>query len=442
MMTNKLSKNVSTRGILKFSFPTIITMLFLSLYTIVDGLLVARFINTNALSAINIVYPLNALQLAVAIMLSMGCNAIISTKLGENKIKEARENFTFIFLISLLTGVVFTIIGLSTLKPVVKLLGATELTYTYSLQYASMLLAVAPVFFLQTFLNFAFAAIGKPIIGLFLILVSGFTNLFFDWLFMAVLNMGMIGAGLASGVGYGLSGLCALLYFFFNRDGFRFRKPKFDKLVLWRTVSNGASEMVSNLANAITTLIFNLLILKYYGEDGVAAITIILYFQFLFSSLHLGYSNGINPIVSFKYGNKKDKELKKIYKVSLIFIVINSLLTFILSILVMKQAILFFTKTQNNVYNIAMEGFILFAISFIFCGIGIFASSWFTAFSEGKASTIISVLRTFVFIVGAALILPNIFGKKGIWLIMPVAEALGVLVSVYFLKKKKKVYSY
>lgn len=218
-------------------------------------------------------------------------------------------------------------------------------------------------------------------------------------------------------------------------------KPKIDWTVLFQSCINGSSEMVTNLANAVTTFLFNYTLLQFYGENGVAAITIILYFQYIFTALYFGYSNGIAPIISYKYGNGDKEQLQSLFKNSILFLIISSILSNILIHLTVSKALTIFTPANSDVYKITLHGFSIYSIAFIIMGLGIFSSAMFTAFSDGKTSAIISFSRTFIFIAGAILILPNIMGEIGIWLAVPSAEVFGFIVAiVYLIKKRNKFY--
>lgn len=214
-------------------------------------------------------------------------------------------------------------------------------------------------------------------------------------------------------------------------------RPEADWKLLLQSCANGSSEMVTNLANAVTTFLFNYTLLQFHGEDGVASITIILYFQYIFTALYFGYSNGIAPIISFKYGNGDRKQLQSIFKNSILFLIISSLLSNLLIRFTITQALTIFTPAGSPVYEIALHGFSMYSLAFVIMGLGIFASALFTAFSDGMSSAIISCSRTFIFIVGSILILPNVLGEAGVWLAVPIAELLGVFVALFFLIKKK-----
>lgn len=442
-MNNSLGKNYSLISLFIFALPNMIMMIFLSLYTIVDGAFVSRYVGTTALSAVNMVYPAISVIMAIGIMIATGGNAIIAKKMGENKNEQARENFSFLVMIEGLIGLGIAVLGNLFINNIIAFFGATEQQFELCKLYLSLLLVFAPCFMLQTAFQIFFVTAGKPIIGLVVTIASGIANMVLDYVFIVCFNMGIAGAAVATGIGYSLSAVIGLIYFtFFRKKQLYFVKPKSEEKLLIRTCANGSSEMVTNLANAVTTFLFNYIFLKYYGEDGVAAITIVLYLEFVFTAIFFGYSNGIAPIVSFKYGQKNIAQLKKIFKSSLIIVVAFGFLGFVFSHIVISDILMIFTPYKNNVYYISLYGFRRYAFALLFMGMNIFASAWFTALSNGKVSAIISFARTFLFLAGTILVLPAIVGAVGGWLAVPCAEVLGIVVSIYYLKKLKKDYNY
>lgn len=442
-MTNVISKKFNFFSLISFSIPTIIMMIFISLYTMIDGVFVSKFIGTDALSAVNIVYPILSLIIAIAIMLGTGGSAVIAKKMGEGKDKEAKENFSFIVVVGLIIGIIMTILGLIFIDPIIRALGANEKIYKYCFDYASILILFIPFGISQMIFQNFFVTAGKPKLGLMFTVMGGLANIILDYVFIVPLNMGISGASLATGLGFCIPAIFGFIYFFvYKNSSLTFVKFKFDSKVLFSSIINGSSEMISNLSIAVTTILFNIIMMKYAGEDGVAAITIILYSQALLISIYFGYSAGVSPIFSYNYGNKNKDELKRVFKISMIFISIMSIVTYAASILISDYIIEIFVPHGSNVFNIAKSGFSLFSISYLFIGINIFASSMFTAFSNGKISSIISFLRTFLFIIICVILLSILFGINGVWLSIPVAEILAIIVSIFYIIKFKKVYNY
>lgn len=442
-MDNTLAKKFSFTSLLSFALPNIIMMISLSMYIIIDGMFISRLIGTTALSAVNMFYPAICFEMAVAIMIATGGSAIVARKLGEGKQKEAQNNLSFLIIVEILLGIGIAIIGNLFTKEIVSVLGANPTQAPLTIAYAKIIFTFAPAFFLQTAFQTFFVTAGRPTLGLIVTILAGVTNIALDYIFMTSLNMGVAGAAIATGIGYCIPAIIGILFFLnAKKNPLHFIRPNIDFNVLLQSCTNGSSEMVTNLANAATTFLFNYTLLQFYGEDGVASITIILYFQYLFTALYFGYSNGIAPIISYKFGNDDVTQLQSIFKNSLLFLIISSVVTNILFHLTITKAITIFTPANSNVYNLTLYGFAIYSLAFFIMGLGIFSSAMFTAFSDGRTSAIISFSRTFIFIVGAILILPNILGEIGVWIAVPIAEMFGFMVAIFYLISKKNKFSY
>ena len=440
---NALAREFHTVSLIKFALPNIGMMIFLSLYTIVDGMFISRLVGTTALSAINMSFPLNSLQMAIGIMLGTGGSAIIARRQGEGRADEARQNFTMLVTVAALVGLCFAVLGNIFLDLILRVLGTSELQWADCRIYTLIQLAFAPMLFLQTSFQTLFVTAGKPGLGLLTSVGGGITNMVLDWLFIGPMNMGVAGAAIATCLGYCVPSVIGLVYFFRNRNGSLFFVPfKFDGATLAAACGNGSSEMVSNIANAVTTFMFNMLFMRYRGEDGVAAITIAMYFQFVFTAVYFGFSMGVAPVISYKFGERNIPQLGRIFRICMTFVLACSLGAYLLSWVTLEPALTLFTPRGSGVYEIAMSGFPIYAVSFLLMGTSIFASSLFTALSDGLVSAIISFSRTLVFLTAMLLLLPLILEELGIWLAVPVAEGLGVMVSVYFLLKGRKKYQY
>lgn len=442
-MDNTLAKKFTFTSLLSFAIPNILMMISLSMYIIVDGMFVSRLIGTTALSAVNMFYPAICFEMAIAIMVATGGSAIVARKSGEGNQKEAQNNLSFLIVIEILMGIVIAVAGNIFIEEIVSLLGASAAQAPLSIAYARIIFTFAPAFFLQTAFQTFFVTAGKPTLGLIVTLLAGIVNIVLDYIFMAPLNMGVAVAAVATGIGYCIPAIAGLIFFLTAEDNpLRLVIPKFDWKVLLQSCSNGSSEMVTNLANAVTTFLFNYTLLQFYGEDGVASITIILYFQYIFTALYFGYSNGIAPIISYKYGNGDREQLQSLFKSSILFLIISTILANTVIHLTVANALTIFTPANSNVYHITLHGFSVYSLAFVIMGLGIFSSAMFTAFSDGKTSAIISFSRTFVFIVGAILILPNMLGELGVWMAVPVAEVFGFMVAMAYLIAKKNQFAY
>ncbi|MFK4784652.1 MATE family efflux transporter [Fusobacterium sp. MFO224] len=443
-MKNNLGKTYNFFSLIKFVFPNILMMLILSIYVNVDGIFVSRYVGTTALSAMNIMFPgCLSLVFSIGIMLGTGGGAIVAKKLGERKVEEARKNFTLIIILGIAIGLIFSLIGTNFTHVIAKLLGASDIQLPFSIAYGRMLFFFTPFLFLQVMFQTFFITAGVPALGLISTLGGGILNIILDYYFIVILKFGVAGAALASGLGYLVPSSIGLIYFgILKRGELHFEKTNFNKSFVFKSLINGSSEMVTNLAYGITTFLFNISFLKYYGEDGVAAITITLYLEFIFMAIYIGYSMGVSPLISYKYGSRDHAQLKKLFKYSIIFTGISSLFIFAVSRTLLPDVVEIFTHEGSNVYNIILKGFPLFSFSFLIIGYNVFASNLFTALSNGKVSALISFSRTLVFLVGTILLLPLILKEKGLWLAIPVAETFGLTVSILFIIIKKGRYKY
>lgn len=440
---NTFEKKITPGFLLKFTLPSVIMMVFNSFYTMVDGGFVSNFVGTTALSAVNISYPLISLVFAIGIMLASGGSAVVAKQMGEGKQLIAKQSYTFIVTCGVVLGIIIAFIGLFFTKEISLLLGANDAIYEYCYDYILYISIFIPFAILQVLFQFFFVTAGRPDLGLILTVIGGAANIFLDYLFMGPMELGIKGAAVATGIGFMIPAVIGLIWFAKKEDRILcFTKPKFDGKVLIRTCTNGSSEMVSNLAVAVTTFLFNKLMMRYVGEDGVAALTIVLYAQFLFTAVFLGYTSGIAPLFSYNYGAQDEKRLKKLFKLSIIFITICSILAYAFSLLLAKPVVGLFSEPNSTVYNLAIHGMDLFGISFLFMGFNIFASGLFTSFSNGLISALLSFLRTFVFIILAIMFLPKLLNVDGIWLSIPLAELVALFVSLVYMIRYKKIYQY
>ena len=441
-MSQSISQKFTPVTLLKFAFPSVVMMIFMSCYTIVDGIFISRYLGSNALSAANIAYPPFNLLFAIGIMIATGGSAVVSKKLGEGHKEVALRDFSFLTAVGVVASILFLFVILTFQNPLCRFLGASDLIMNDVRKYLIILALFAPAAVLQAIYQSFFVTAGKPRLGLVLTVMAGLANAFFDYFFLGVIGTGIEGAAVATGIGQLIPAVIGTFYFFFFRGDLYFVRFHFYGKTMRQACFNGSSEMVSNLANAVITYLFNIIMMRISGEDGVAAVTIILYAQFLFNSLYLGFSIGVAPVIGFQYGAKNYTELKNLYKICNGFVILSSVLVTTLSWLLSDGIAAIFVPGGGATYEMAAEGLRLFALSFLFSGFNIFSSSLFTALSDGKTSAIISFGRTCVFIILSLLILPNLIGITGVWLAIPTAEFLAVFVSVYYQYRKRKVYHY
>ncbi len=437
-------KTVTFKNVLTFTLPTISMMLFMSIYTMVDGIFVANLIGEHALAAINITLPIITLFIAVGTMLGTGGNALCARLLGEGKTQEAKEKFTLFTVTAFVISFVIMLVVQAFLQDILYALGATADTYQYCYDYIFILTFFAPCAILQAVFENSMIASGKPKIALIAIVLGGLTNIILDYVFIVYAGLGMSGVALATGLGY-LLPTCIGLYFFSTNKAQRplhFTKLTFSLASILKACSNGSSEMVTHLATGVTTYLFNISMLTWAGNDGITAITVVLYAQLLINTFFIGFSMGIAPVISFYFGAMDRSRLRKLFSICVKFVGLTSVALVGISLSINTSIAGVFLEEGTQAYALTVHGFYIFSAGFLFSGINIFASGLFTAYSNGKISACISFLRTFVFITLAILTLPELMGINGIWLAVPLAELLAFLLSVYLFFKYQEQYMY
>lgn len=442
-MSHALDKNISPAVLIRFAAPTIASMIFMGVYTMVDGVFVSRFVGTDALSSINIIMPLISLSLAIGAMFGSGGSAIVACKMGQGLEAEARQSFSFISLVALLSSMLLSLVGFILLHPMLRFLGADAILMPYCIDYTLPTLIFMPVTSLAMVLQMFCITAGKAQLGFTFSILGGLTNIVLDYWLIVRLNFGVAGAAIATGIGYCVPCVLGLLYFTFNRRGaLFFQKPKAQLIIISAACMNGASELVTAVATGVVTLLLNNILIRLAGSDGVASVTIILYAQYLLSSIYMGYAMGIAPLISYNYGKQDSARLKKIYKISLLSILFTSIATFAVSLCFARQLVLIFAQESSPVYTMALHGFQLFASCFLFMGFNIFSSAMFTALSNGRVSATLSFCRTLLFVVVLSLVMPYFIGIDGVWLAIPLAEFFGIGMTIYYFIKLKGVYQY
>lgn len=440
---NELNREITLKSVLAFTMPSIFMMIVMSLYTIVDGIFVSRLIGTNAFSAVNIIYPLVSVVIGLGTMFGTGTTAIVSRKLGEGRAQEANRILSFILLFTAGLGLLFSAASLLLLEPILWGLGADAAIYDYCRDYAQMLIYFLPFSLLQVQFQSLFVANGQPGKGLAVTVFSGLANVFLDYFFIAVCHMGIAGAALATGIGYAVSALYGVYFFARHREApLHFVRPKTEFGHLLRAVTNGSSEMVSNLSTSVTTFLFNIIMMRLVGPDGVAAISILLYLDFVLIAINLGYAIGAAPLFSYNYGSGNRERLKKLYGMSTRLCFGVGLVMTAATILFAQPLAAVFSPRGSAVYELAAAGLKIYALSYFFKGYNVFASALFTAFGNGSVSAILSFLRTFVLLISSILLFSVYFGITGVWWATPAAEGIALLTSIAFTVKFRKVYHY
>lgn len=443
-MTDNLiyNKEINTKNILTFTVPTMIRMIFISMYTIVDGIVVSNYVGSLGLSAINIVYPVLNVCMALAFMLGAGSNAIIGKKLGEGKREEACSFMTLTVIINVAAIIVLVALFLMVDERIYMMLGSDRELLPYCMEYGTIIVMGGPVWVMQVLFQSYLVTTDRPRMGLGLSIASGVVNILLDILLVGFLGMGLTGAALASISGMLIGGLVPLTVFFKKDSLLHFAKPVWRGMEFLKAMGNGSSEMVSNLSSAITTTLYNLQMMAIVGEKGVAAISAILYLQFVFVAIFFGFASGISPVISYNFGAKNHENIKKVFRISMVITLAISVGMSALAIITDDFWVWIFASHDEALSELMLEGFRIIIVSVLFTGINVFASGFFTALNNGKISALISVLRTFVLEVGALILLPKLFGLLGVWWALPVAEGLSLIVAVAMLVKFRGVYKY
>ena len=439
---NVYEKPVTLKNIMKFAVPTIAMTVFMSFYTMVDGLFVSNLIGTDALSAINLTAPIIQLVTAISAMLATGGSAVIMKKMGEQKTDEAKEDFTFLILVNVIVGIVMCIAGYLAMDFIFAGMNLSAEVERYCVEYLSRYLAfTAPILLMNNFTLYMIAS-EKAALSLICSLAGGVLNMALDYVFIAALGMGISGAAVATGLGYSVTAVMGLFVFSAKKNLLRFKKPVCRFKVLAGAAANGSSEMATALVTGIVTMMFNWTMLHYVGEDGVAAVTVIMYALMFASSLYTGYSYGVAPMLSFYHGEQNHAKLKKLAAVSLNVIAVISVVTALVSFFMAKPLASVFARPDNPVYDLAVTGNRICAFALFFIGFNIFASGMFTALSNGIVSAILAFSRSFVFMLIAMIALPLLFGVNGIWLATPAAELMALALSAFMFLKYRKRYGY
>lgn len=442
-MKIQLSEHFSYNKLLRFVLPSIIMMIFTSIYGVIDGLFVSNYVGKTAFAAVNLVMPFMMGVSALGFMIGTGGSAIVAKTLGEGEVKKANEYFSMLVYITFASGIVLSLLGMIFIKPVAMMLGAEGELLDYCTLYGRISFLSMPAFMLQNVFQSFFVTAEKPKLGLFVIVGAGVTNMILDYLLIAVLNLGLPGAAFATVTGECIGGLSPIFYFARkNSSVLKLGKTKFYGKILWKTCTNGSSELMTNLSNSIVNSLYNLQLMKYAGENGVAAFGTIMYVNFIFIAIFLGYSIGSSPIVSYHYGAGNTDELKNMFKKSMSLISLWGIMLVIFAHIIAGPLATVFVGYDKELFELTKHGFLIYSFTYLINGFNIYGSAFFTALNNGLVSALISFLRTLLFQLAAVLVLPLIFGLNGIWSAIIVAEALTLCVTCSFFVAKQKTYHY
>ena len=442
-MKIQLSDHFTFQRLLRFVLPSIIMMVFASIYSVVDGLFVSNYVGKDAYTALNLIWPLLMGMGALGFMIGSGGSAIVSKTLGEGKPPEAKQYFSMLVYVTIIGGIILSALGLIFIRPIATWMGATETLLPYCITYASILLVSLTFFMLQNVFQSFFVAAEKPKLGLIVMIAAGVTNMILDYVFIVPLNWGLAGAAVATAISQLVGGLFPILYFARpNKSLLRLTKPVFQLSILLKACSNGSSELMTNLSSAIVNILYNLQLMKLAGANGVAAFGTIMYVYFIFIAIFIGYSIGSAPIISYHYGAGNHKELQNLFRKSMILMGIFGVVLVILAELLAAPLSKLFVGYDAELYELTCHAFRFYACSFLVTGFNIFGSAFFTALNNGVISALISFLRTLLFQVAMIYLLPLLFDLDGIWMAVTAAEILSLAITIVFFITQRKNYHY
>ena len=437
----KMEHKINLRWLILFALPTILSSIFANLYSTVDGIFVARWVNTDALSAINITMPMTFLASALGMMFGSGGNALVAKKIGEGKRHEAREDFSLMMAVAFAFSVVLTLLCFICLNPLCRFLGSDDALLHYCREYMIPVLISLPFAVFGMVFQLSFITVGKAGLGAAFSVMGGVLNMVLDWLFMGVFGWGLAGAAIATSIGYAVPSVVGAIWFCINRQQVLYVVcPKWRGRTILNSCINGSSEMVSVLAFSVVTILFNRILMDLGGSDGVASLTIIWYAQGLFGGLFRGYINGISPVVSYNLGRGDKERLSRLFRISIGALGVTSAVVTLVSYLFGGAVIDFFAKGNEHVATIALHGFRIVATSFAMMAYNVFASGWFTALNDGKTSAILSFCRTLIFMVIPVLVLPRLLDMDGVWLSITVGEVLSIAMAIFYFIKYRHIW--
>lgn len=439
----QLSDHFTYSRLLRFTLPSIVMMIFTSIYSVVDGLFVSNFVGKIPFAAINLIMPILIVLGALGFMVGTGGSAIVAKTLGEQDADRANRYFSMLVYATAAGGVLLTVLGELFLRPMCILLGAEGEMLENCVLYGRIVLLTLTAFMLQNVFQSFLITAEKAQLGLFITVLAGVTNMVLDYVFIALLRWGLAGAACATAFSQLIGGLVPFVYFLRKNDSLlQLTKTRFDGRILLRTCTNGSSELMSNISASVVTMLYNFQLMRLAGEDGIAAYGVVMYVNFIFAAIFIGYSIGTAPVIGYHYGAQNHAELKNLFRRSLVLMTLSGAVMALLAEVLAQPLTQIFVGYDAGLYAITLRGFRMFAVSFIVTGVNIFGSSFFTALNNGVISAAISFLRTLVFQIITVLLLPVFFELDGIWYAAVTAEILALAVTVTFFALKRKEYHY
>ncbi len=442
-MKIQISDSFTYGKLLRFTFPSIIMMVFTSIYGVVDGFFVSNFVGKSQFTAVNFIMPFLMILGAIGFMFGTGGSAIVAKTMGENKPEKAKEQFSLFVYTSAVCGIIISVLGIILIRPIAVLLGADSEILEHCVVYGRVILIALPFYILQYEFQSFFIAAGKPQLGLTTTVVSGVTNMVLDFLLIKVFSLGLVGAAAATAMSQFIGGVIPLIYFGReNSSTLRLKRTKFSKRTILNACINGSSELMSNISMSLVGMLYNRQLIRYAGNDGVAAYGVLMYVNLAFLSAFIGYSVGTAPVISYHYGAGNSGEIKSILGKSYRIIAVFAIIMFLAAELLGGTVAKIFVSYDADLLALTQRGFLIYSFSFLFSGISIFGSGFFTALNNGLISALISFLRTLVFQAVIVLTLPLLFHIDGIWASVVLAEILSAILTIIFIVKKRSTYHY
>lgn len=442
-MKIQLSDHFNTGRLIRFVLPSVAMMIFTSIYGVVDGLFVSNYVGKTPFAALNLIMPLLMVMGTIGFMIGTGGSALVAKTLGEGDKERANRYFSLLVYTAMIAGATLSVLGFIFARPLALLFGADEEMLEYCVIYARInLVALVPFILQNVFQSFLITA-EKPKFGLVITVSAGVTNILLDFLLVGVFRFGLEGAAAATAVSQTVGGIIPLIYFC-RKNGslLRLGRTKLEFKILWRTCSNGFSEFMTNISSSIVNILYNRQLMEMAGQDGVSAYGVIMYVNFIFIAIFIGFSIGSAPIVSFHYGAKNERELQGLLKKSLLIIGSAGAALTVLSQVLAQPLSALFVGYDEELFKLTLHGFRLYSLSYLVCGFNIYSSSFFTSLNNGIVSAVISFSRTFVFQVSMLFILPIFLKNDGIWLAIAAAEFLGLMVTIFFIISQRERYGY
>ncbi len=442
-MKIQLSDHFTYKKLLRFVMSPVLMMAFLSIYGVIDGLFISNFVGEASFAAVNLIYPVIMILGSVGFMLGTGGTAIVSRLLGEGDRVRANKYFSLFICATAVSGVIFAVVGEALMAYIPTWLKATEELYDDCRLYGRILLAAMPFFMLQNVFQAFFTTAEKPMLGFIVTAAAGCSNIVLDGVLVGACGTGVAGAAIATCASQVVGAVLPIFYFAFkNSSLLRLGRPQFKFKVLLNACANGSSEFVNNVSSSVVSMVFNYQLLKLVGKNGVAAYGVLMYVNFIFIAVFIGYAIGTAPIIGYNHGAGNKEELKNIFKKSMVIMSVLGVIMTALALGLARPIAMLFVRNNPELLEMTVNAFYICSFLFMFAGISIYSSSMFTAFGNGFISAIISFMRTIVYQISAVLVLPIFLGLTGVWLSTIISDVLAMLTAIIFIILKRKKYGY